>query len=128
MWWDYADNPAYLKALYDVAPSLGQVEILNMHLGRDGPSLELNFSTECLPVRPPVKWGEFDRVTFRIRLFDIRNLSVTKFGRAGFSRIGIEKLGAFLNVEVEGAVTMFCSAKYLDVVTITGYQHTESDA
>lgn len=39
----------------------------------------------------------------------------------------MEKLGAFLNVEVEGAVTMFCSAKYLDVAKITGYKFTEAD-
>lgn len=127
MWWDYADNPAYLKALYDVAPSLDRIEILSMHVHRDGPSIELTFSSESLPVRSPEKWGKFDRVTFQLRLFDTRSLSVTKFGRAGSSRIGMEKLGAFLNVEVEGAVTMFCSAKHLDVVKVTGYQHIESD-
>ncbi|EJM98158.1 hypothetical protein PMI41_04917 [Phyllobacterium sp. YR531] len=68
MWWDYVENPLYLKSIYDSAPSLDRVEIIKLDFDREGPSLLLTFSTEFLPSHPPVKWDSFDRVTFQLRL------------------------------------------------------------
>lgn len=76
-WTELLDDPRTVRAIYgDRAPSLCGVEVHEIVVHRDGPSVVLHLGLEDFPADPPQKWREagFNRVALRLRAFGVHEV------------------------------------------------------
>jgi|SRR5581483_3138932 len=55
-WYELAENPQAISALYSEAPSLQSVHLKEIHLHRDGPRMTLMIDLSQFPDRIPARW------------------------------------------------------------------------
>ncbi len=78
-WVSLLVNPEPIRAIFGPqVPSLTGVDVHDLLLGRDGPSLIVRFDLPDYPAAPPRKWvdAQANRVQLRLRAVDVRELSV----------------------------------------------------
>jgi hypothetical protein len=67
-WTDLVDDPRAIRAIFAVtAPSLDQIELLEVVLHTDGPTAILRFNLAEFPIDPPKKWLERGCNTVQMR-------------------------------------------------------------
>lgn len=127
MWPHRIENPIFLQSIYGHYPSLTGVEVTSALLNRDGPSLLLSFISKALPYKPPRKWEKFNRVLFCLRFFDVRSVSIRKFGSDGLSDMRMwDDLDRILLV-CDGTVQLSLQCPFLFVDKISGLLVEESN-
>jgi Immunity protein 50 len=76
-WTDLLDDPRAIRAIFgDAAPSLDQIELLEVVLHTHGPTAIIRFNLAAFPIDPPKKWLERGCNTVQVRLQAIGVLAV----------------------------------------------------
>ena len=68
-----------LKRIFTNLPKIGDIDLFDIEIKRDGPAVIVNFDlVGILPDNPPVKWGkDFNRCQMGIYCLGVSELSMT---------------------------------------------------
>lgn len=124
-WLTGVDNSAFLASLFPGGgPSLAQVNLHEVQLNRDGPTVLLRFDLDTFPTNPPPKWRASGFNTVQVRLMGIgmHRFSLSGWGTTQFGPLSI--LTSARGVEVRftsGEVTLDACFHVLRIDGVSGY-------
>jgi Immunity protein 50 len=78
-WTQLLVDPRAVRAIFgETCPSLDGVELHEVVLDRDGPTVSLRFDLRDFPTDPPTKWREagFNRVQVSLQAIGVRELDI----------------------------------------------------
>lgn len=107
-WVSLLVNPEPIRAIFGThTPSLTDVEVHDLLLGRDGPSLLVRFDLPDYPAEPPRKWveAEANRVQLRLRAVEVRALTVNGVGWATATAMTLQPEDGAVRLRLGGADT-----------------------
>lgn len=80
-WLPLVDDTTFLRSLYgDEGPPLTGVEMHELVMHRDGPSVTLRFDLASFATSPPAKWQGANVVQVELALFVVTRVSVNGLG------------------------------------------------
>jgi Immunity protein 50 len=124
-WTDLLEDPRGIRAIFgDTCPSLDRVELHDIVLGRDGPTVTLRFDLPEFPLDPPTKWRHagFNRVQVRLLAIGVRELNVS--GLATEMVLNLEIVRDAGLARVHGAtnrIVIDLAAEFLAVPDVSAY-------
>lgn len=74
-------NPQALIGVFGKAPKLEDVELLEVRLKRDGPTLFILLMTKETVEHKPKRWNKWDVIYVESSFFTIQNLTIESLGR-----------------------------------------------
>ncbi|AZQ48037.1 immunity 50 family protein [Bacillus albus] len=74
-------NPQALIGVFGKAPKLEDVELLEVRLKRDGPTLFILLMTKETVEHKPKRWNKWDVIYVEISFFTIQNLTIENLRR-----------------------------------------------
>ncbi len=107
-WVSLLVNPEPIRAIFGAqAPSLTGIEVHDLLLGRDGPSLLVRFDLPDYPAKPPRKWveAEANRVQLRLRAVEVRALTVNGVGWATATAMNLQPEDGAVRLRLVGTDT-----------------------
>jgi hypothetical protein len=107
-WVSLLVNPEPIRAIFGThTPSLTGIEVHDLLLGRDGPSLVVRFDLPDYPADPPRKWveAEANRVQLRLRAVEVRALTVNGVGWATATTMTLEPEDGGVRLRLDAADT-----------------------
>ncbi|AUX73352.1 uncharacterized protein EpC_11060 [Erwinia pyrifoliae Ep1/96] len=118
-WTDLPCNEL-LKRVFVNPPKIGSIDIFDIEIKRDGPTVIVSFDLiDVLPDNPPVKWGrDFNRCRMGIYCIGVSELSMTGLATNILAKIDFRIIG--------DATTIIISSDSLNMeltcsnVTVTG--------
>jgi hypothetical protein len=125
MWIDKLDNPEAIMSLFEVPPSLNEVEIISITLSRDGPAMLLAIGLCEPPSKPSRRLQRIkaNAVSVKLQLFVVENLRLEGWVTDTRVRLHIGgERGGNITVSAAGpGVTISCSCRFLSVQGVTPY-------
>jgi len=77
MWLELTENPN-AASFFDLPPSLQDVEIFTIKIGRDGPTVELAIALNEYPSSPPLRWRTYgaNAVVMTLQVTDLEHIEL----------------------------------------------------
>jgi hypothetical protein len=126
MWVDKLDNPEAVMSLFEVPPSLDDVEIISVTISRDGPTVLLAISLHDPPSKPSPRWKriEANAVSLKLQLFAVENLRLEGWATDTRVRLDVDgERGGTITLSATGSgVNLSCSCRFLSIQGITPYR------
>lgn len=124
-WVDILEDPHSIRAIYgsDV-PSLTTVQLHEVCLHRDGPSITLRFDLPEFPAAPPQKWLEAvcNTVQVKLMLIDVQNVSLHGLNHKAVVDLSLTKKNNLIELSSSGATKMEIQAKWAQITDISAYR------
>ncbi|HXE35977.1 MAG TPA: Imm50 family immunity protein [Verrucomicrobiae bacterium] len=95
-WLKLAENPEAASSLFDLPPSLQNVEIFTFKIDRDGPTAELTIRLNEYPSSPPLKWRtqQANTVNMTLQLLALGDVEVKGWSNTNRAEIQITRVNA----------------------------------
>lgn len=124
-WLDELVNAAPVRAIYgEVTPMLEGIDLHEVTLHRDGPSVLLRFDLHQFPEQPPKKWAMagFNRVQLKLVADGVHKLDITGLQRKCVMDISILKTGDLIFLSADnGEMKIRIVAEHLLINQISAY-------
>lgn len=121
-WNDLTLNPKVILGYYTQAPSLENVEIHRISLGRDAAFAEIILEPTAFPERLSPKWPTGSNTCqITLRAIDISALEIYGWGSNVFGNLTIAKESNGLFISFEGNVKFKVSCSCIDITKVSGY-------
>jgi hypothetical protein len=93
-WLNLSLNPQSLSSLYGNSPDLEKIEVVSIHLNRDGASLSLQWLTSELPKVLPKKWNSktVKKVSISVEMLELTSLEMHDWGANPVGTLRFSKL------------------------------------
>jgi hypothetical protein len=128
-WLDLAENPEAVKSAFDLAPSLKDVEVISLHLDRNGPTVVVEVALNEQPSKPSFRWERngVNAVNLKLELLGVESLTLDGWASENPVTIGIQRDDSTkITVRITGLTTEFtCGCRWLRIGGLVGY-HRES--
>ncbi|GMV31293.1 MAG: hypothetical protein AMXMBFR59_34180 [Rhodanobacteraceae bacterium] len=125
-WTEYLVDDRGIRAVYgDRVPSLDVVELRQVTLKIEGPTISLNLDLSQFPENPPVKWQgyRYNRLQVRLDFHGVRDVQLTGWTTASRANLSLQKDGEDIAVHVAGeSLNLRFLSMYLTVQEMTPYQ------
>jgi hypothetical protein len=105
-WLELAENPEAASSLFDLPPSLQNVEVFTFKIDRDGPTAELTIRLDEYPASPPLKWRtkKANAVIMTLQLLALGDIEVKGWSTTNRAEMQITRLNAKqLEIVAKGA-------------------------
>jgi hypothetical protein len=126
-WIDLVDNNYFLRMLYPSGdPSLDAIQMHEIVLHQDGPTVSLRFNLNEYPATPPAKWrsAQANTVQLRIAGTGVRQLVLTGWSTTNIGQLTIMKASGVVVVEFDGGDSRLnASFDFLSVESVDAYHH-----
>jgi hypothetical protein len=124
-WGDLLVNPRAIEAIFgDQLPGLDNLELHEVVVHRDGPSVRVRFDIEEFPSDPPEKWrkAKHNRVQMEIVCVGVSDLSIQGLATNMMVSLSVEGESPNLGIQLTGpATTIEFSAMFVDLSRISAY-------
>ena len=120
MWPLRVDRSDFLLEIYGHYPSLDSVEVTELVLSREGPSIKLSLLAPTLPYNPPTQWKPSNQVFFGLQLISIDSVEITKLSFDGRSQIRMWDQGPHIRAQCLGAAKFDIQFQHLAIDRISG--------
>lgn len=119
-------NKAPILSIFSSPPSLDQVDVHEVRLHRDGPTICVRFDVSSYPEHPPQKWAVacHNRVQVTLRLSDVSGVQMNGWGTNNLCRVELERVGEFaIRFRMVGAeARLECSCAFIEIENISAYR------
>jgi hypothetical protein len=129
-WADALVDRHIIDAFYSTPPSLRGVNLHAINMGRDGPTVTLQFALSTYPDRAPPKWTarQCNTAHLALRLLAVKSLQVEGWDTEIVGDIELVNEADGVRVSFQSrTVRMTCSAAFVDVESLEGYAVELSD-
>jgi hypothetical protein len=120
MWPSRVGKSDFLLKIYGHYPSLDGVEVTELVLSREGPSISLSLLAPTLPYNPPADWKPFNQVFLGLRFVSIDAVEITKLSVDGRSNIRMWDQGSCIRAQCAGAAEFDVHFQHLMIDRISG--------
>jgi hypothetical protein len=131
-WLDTLENPDAVTSLFDVAPSLDNVDVTTLDLDRSGPTLTLSVLLREYPTRPPARWlrSGFNAAAIRLQILGVEALTLDGWSTENRVAITVERSpkGLLLLLATGPMLNLSCSCGWLRVDGVSAYRRQEDAA
>jgi hypothetical protein len=128
-WHEYLQNPEAVSQLYGASPDLDLIELTNIELERDGPTVTLSIVLPIFPKNPPVKWSRsgFNSVTMRLRLFAVTSYCQDGWNTDNVAHFNVARIERTLFVNISGnSLKLSIACGFMDVAGVVGFSRTNT--
>jgi hypothetical protein len=73
------ENSSRLAGLYGDAPIFAEVDLHEIKLHRDGPTMVVRFDLAIFPDSPPAEWSNYNTVQMVLDLCGVRNVRIANY-------------------------------------------------
>ena len=126
MWTEILDNPEAIRNVFDALPSLENVEIVSITMGRDGPTMILAIALNEPPSRPSPKWKRMgvNAVSLKLQFFAVENFILEGWATDTTASLRVDgRKGEKIILSAIGPnIKLSCSCRFLSVQGITAYR------
>lgn len=105
-------NSQFLLEIYEKFPTFTDVEVTNLKLNRDGPTLAVEIITKEIPIKSPRKWGDFNFVFIELAFFSIQKIKISAFEGNGSTSISLSDNSEIFEIEMSGAAELSATAEF----------------
>lgn len=104
-WTDIPCNEL-LKRVFTNPPKIGAIDLFEIDIKRDGPTVIVNFDlVDVLPDNPPIKWGkDFNRCRMGIYCLGVSELSITGLAKNIIAKIDFKMVGQMTHIVISSDV------------------------
>lgn len=125
MWTQYVSEATGLAAVYSgTVPALERLNLHEVCLQRDGPSVLLRFDLNKFPVSPPKKWVSqgFNTVQISLRLLGVEDIRLSGWSSNCFIDINLTKIDGRIRLNTSnGPLLMEVTADLVLLNSISAY-------
>ena len=113
MYWTDLPCNELMKRVFSKAPKVGAIDLFDIEIKRDGPTVIINFDmVDNLPDTPPVKWGGFNRCRIGLYCFDVSDIAISGISRNMLAKISFVLESGNNKVMISGdnfKISLVCS-------------------
>jgi hypothetical protein len=128
-WYELALNPEAISQLYTQPPLLRGVELSEVTLQRDGPTVHLRAILAHPPDRPPARWTGhgYNAAQIQLDFFDLEAIQISGWSTTNLTNIGIERPSQDrIQLRAEGPTCMVnITCRFFRIAHIRGYLRSE---
>jgi hypothetical protein len=125
-WLDAIQNPEAIKQIFEVPPTLGDVEVVSVLISRDGPTVEVHLALDETPNRlsARLKTIHANAVTLKLQLLEVDELTLEGWATENRASIDIAANDAKnIEVSIKGSTMRFrCHCRWIRIDGVTPYR------
>ncbi len=126
-WLELTQNPLAITHLYNSVPPLEAMELIDMHINRDGPKLIFKMNFPRFADHRPARWNKTDNtVHVELEFWTISKFEINGFTTTPILNFSTDKIDQQIVVRAEGKdirICFYCDMIYIQ--KISGYINTE---
>lgn len=127
-WLELVENPQAILSLYDDAPSLKNVYIVEVKLCQDGPRVELRANIDQFPTYPPKRWEShgYNTTQVQLSLISLYSIDISAWSSQNWADINIERREGRTEFTAHGSgchLEVLCD--FITIDSIHGYIDSE---
>lgn len=128
-WLSAVENSKAITSLFDVVPSLEDVEISALNLDRGGPTMTLSILLRDCPTTLPARWQtrRFNATSIQLQILGIESITLEGWSTDNRASITIEGSPGNLILRATGSkLRLQCVCGWLNVEGVAPYEREES--
>jgi hypothetical protein len=130
-WLNAVENPKAITSLFEVVPSLEDVEISALNLDHGGPTMTLSILLRDSPTTLPVRWQarHFNATAIQLQVLGIESMKLEGWSTDNRVAITIEGSPGSLTLRAMGSgskLRLQCMCGWVNVAGVTPYEREKS--